>query len=235
MRTHTSPSGWRLLAVIVAMGSLFSHESRADIAIVIEEFDDRIVVRYEGSLDTTSFTSNADSWVSEIDPANSKLYFSPIAPPAIGAFQTVTGDPVSGNAAPFGTGTNISNGVHAGDFFVITNSILSYPGTYVSGSPLAGSLTYTGATLETLGINRNLPQGYEWALTSGERVTLEVLTGLKKLAAAEQQKAILKAALQSQMKAIKKQLAQAMKAGKSAKLNKLKKSLAKLSSQIDAL
>ncbi len=141
----------RALVPILALATLLPAASRADIAIVIEEFSDKVVVRYSGSLNTTSFMTTPDTWDSEVDPTNSQIFFSDAGGAPASSFGTVSGDQVTNNAAPFGAGVENFLGVFSGDYFVITNDILAYPNGYVSGSPLAGSLTYAGEALETLG------------------------------------------------------------------------------------
>jgi hypothetical protein len=225
----------QVLLPILAIATLLPAASRADIAIVIEEFADKVVVRYSGSLNTTSFTTIPDFWASEVDPTNSRIYIADVGNSPAGAFETVSGDPVTTNAGPFGTGASIATGVFSGDYFVITNFTLAYPNGYVSGSPLAGSLTFAGATLETLGINRNLAPGYFWGLSSGDQVTLDVLTGLEKAAILLQQTAAKKEALLKAMRKLDKGLSAAIRSGKIAKAAKLKKSIKKITSQIAQL
>lgn len=227
------PSSYhRLRLPFLALAALLPAISRADIAIVIEEFADKVVVRYSGSLDTTSFMTFADVWSSELDPGESQVYFSDDGGSPSNSFETVSGDPVTNDPAAFGPGFGEFSGVFEGDYFVITRSVLAYPFGYVSGSPLSGSLTYAGKTLESLGIDRNLAPGYTWELTSGESVSLEVVTRLDKLI---QQTATKKAALLKAMRKLNKDLNAAIRSGKIAKVKKLKKSITKITKQIAAL
>lgn len=221
----------RALGSFFALAALLPVSSRADIAIVIEEFADKVVVRYSGSLNTTSYASNPDFWGATLDPGAPQIMFADIPSSPAGSFRTVTGDPVTTNASTFGTGIGSIPSVFSGDYFVISNVLLAYPNGYVSGSPLSGSMTFSGATLESLGIDRNLDPAYFWGLSSGEKVTLELVAGAKKL----QQIATKKAALLKAMRKLNKNLSAAIRSGKMARVAKLKRSIAKITKQISEL
>ncbi len=68
----------RVLGSVLGLAVLLPVSSRADIAIVIEEFIDKIVVRYPDPSTPPPLCRFPDLWASELDPSDTQIFFSDI-------------------------------------------------------------------------------------------------------------------------------------------------------------
>ncbi len=121
--------------------------------------------------------------------------------------------------------------VFSGDYFAISNFLLAYPNGYVSGSPLSGSMTFPGATVESLGRRPESGSSLLLGTLQWRKGDREIIAGPKKL----QQIETRKAALLKAMRKLNKDLSAAIRSGKMARVAKLKRSIAKITKQISVL
>ena len=135
-------------ALLWAQLTLLPNSAHADITALPVQSGADVVITYSGSVDLTGMTFVGVESISGYVTPSAVQYFS-----SSGAFGSLYSFvPAPGTA--FGPGGPVSpNSVSGHDFGVNFPSSLVYvPSGYVSGTPLAGSMTFTGATLASLGI-----------------------------------------------------------------------------------
>jgi outer membrane autotransporter protein len=135
-------------ALLLAQLTLLPNSAHADITALPVQSGADVVITYSGSVDLTGMTFVGAESISGYVTPSTVQYFS-----SSGAFSSLYSFvPAPGTA--FGPGGPVSpNSVSGQDFGVNFPSSLVYvPSGYVSGSALSGSMTFTGATLSSLGI-----------------------------------------------------------------------------------
>lgn len=207
-------------------GMLVPWTVQADVSVVIEEFSDKVVISYTGTLNTMSFSPSVDNPTSELVPNSGSIIAGDGAADSVNI--VAGGGIVTNDPGGFGSGGSDSTGVLSGDRFAIATNVLGYPAGYVSGDPISGSLTYNGESVASLGIYPILGP-YQWNLSNGEKVRLRTLSLQAKA------NAVLKAQLIKKLKKLKKALKRAKKNGQKAKVKKLLKQIKKIKKQINTL
>ena len=135
-------------AILWAQLTLLPNSAHADITALPVQSGADVVITYSGNVDLTGLTFLGGESISGfINPTDVKFFSS----------DGISGDlysfiPVPGTS--FGTGGDSTpNSISGQNFGVNFASNLVYvPTGYVSGDPLSGSMTFTGATLASLGL-----------------------------------------------------------------------------------
>lgn len=193
------------------------------------EVGNDVVFAYFGSINTGGFPSGSTYSLVRgiVYPVNALVEFGPAAwvNNTIVSYAVVATNPdVIGTG-----GTPTIASFHTGSHFGIGLNNIELPVGYTSGSPISGTMTFTGKTLAGMGVNATSTP-YAWTLTDGQKVTL---TFLSKQAGPDNAKKI--KALQKKAKALKKKIAKAKKNQQSALVKKLKKQLKRVNAQIRKL
>jgi hypothetical protein len=143
--------------------------ARAGVIINVVESEHDVVATGWGSLNTGSFTLSGTSGVMTpvINGAWTDIYVGPVGAPTWAYTGTIAGPSSFGSSvlswASSGTGDSFG--------LIAVNGWLNTPANYVSGDPLSGTATWSGATFASLGLT---PGQYVW--TWGENGTADSLT-----------------------------------------------------------
>jgi len=146
------------LALIVAASS-----AQATFIESIEQSGTNVVVIGSGTINTASLTlqpSTGTIQFAGLVPTNADLANGPTSLTFVSEYDGITGAP------SFGTGslTKANNGLGDAVGLYGASNFLALPTSYVSGSPLSDSSSYTSTTLATLGITVGT---YTWKWGSG--------------------------------------------------------------------
>ena len=128
--------------------TLLPNSAHADITALPVQSGANVVITYSGSVDLNGLTYVGGESISGfINPTAVKFFSSDGTSGDLYSFGLVPG-------TPFGTGGDSTpNSISGQNFGVHFVSKLVYvPSGYVSGDPLSGSMTFTGATLASLGL-----------------------------------------------------------------------------------
>ncbi len=135
-------------ALLLAQLTLVPNSAHADITALPVQMGADVVITYSGNVDLTGMTAlGVENISGHVNPSAVQFFSS----------SGIAGDlygfvPIS--VTPFGPGGDISPNSVSGQTFganFFGNSVY-VPSGYVSGAPLSGSMTFTGATLASLGI-----------------------------------------------------------------------------------
>ena len=139
------------LSVAAALAGLAAavSQSHAAFVITLEQVGPDVVADGSGTIDTAGLSATGDdNGSADIEPADGVLT---VGPGALTAQETFTG--VSGPAS-FGDGTNPFDGTGTGDIVTIVGvfGAIGLPMSYVSGSALSDTATFSGQTFSSLGV-----------------------------------------------------------------------------------
>ena len=168
MKNSSKPSKNRLktkgLILAAILGTALA--AQGDIIIVAAETGGDVVFSYSGSLNLTGatkidYTSNGFDGIS----------------PSQGLFLNRVTDmdryEWSSSAGTFGTGGIAFGAAATGDPLAVEGFVGVADG-YVSGSPIAGTLTYSSTTFDALGVDLSEPKVWTMA-GSGDTVTMQAI------------------------------------------------------------
>ena len=166
---------------------LLSTGLNAAITITFDEIGNDVVSYYSGTLDTNDPAITDVSMLNRFaDKFNPSLGYYANPP---GDWRTLAGSYVVDSplsSSPFfdgprlGSGRGFGNGGYleptqiSGDAFGIYQNSLVLPGNWTSGSEIAGQMTWTNISLETLGVDSS--QVHTWTLRgTGDTITMAVV------------------------------------------------------------
>lgn len=219
-----------LLPTIVgalALLSIFSQKSRADIAIVAQEGANGVVFSYTGSLRESELGNSFPSTlIGEVRPQSPEVQFAPNGGGSNNGVD-VYYNAMSSRPADFGSGFSSYPTTFTGDYFGVDYSNVMLPDVYNDNAPISGTMTFTGATFSSMGMTPSNGIPYVWRLTNGETVSLLIENTSLNIQE--------KAALEKKIKKLKAQLKNAKRRKKKGKAKKLKKKLKALKAQLNAL
>ncbi len=135
-------------ALLWAQFTFLPNSAHADITALPVQSGADVVITYSGSVDLTGLTSlGGESIGASINPTDVKFFSADGISGDLYSFGHVPG-------TPFGTGGDSTpNSVSGQNFGVnFATNLVYVPTGYISGTPLSGSMTFTGATLASLGI-----------------------------------------------------------------------------------
>lgn len=148
--------------------------THASVTITAVEIDGNVVFSYSGSINTAFLEPRYGPDYSVIRgrlaPDSSLIYFADTDFSAPNALKFYT-DPVTTSPASMGSGNLTFPSSFTGSYFIITPLFVGVPSNYVSGSQISGTMTFEGATFESLGLNTD-PGSYLFTLTNLESVTV---------------------------------------------------------------
>jgi len=153
-------AGKLLAASALVAGLAASPNAQAGVVISFIQQGSDVVMTMSGSINTGDLTFIASS-------SDTSYFINPV----VAHLATVNGDydffigTVSGPAS-FGTGGVTTTATGSGDSFAFAGYIggFNLPLGYVSGSALSSTMTFVGATFESLGLTSGV---YEWSWGSG--------------------------------------------------------------------
>jgi len=150
----------RRLVLLAAVLGMASSSSQADVTIYINQVGSDVVATGSGSLDITDLTYNPGALSSPgVIPNQGVIEEGPLAV-ATSYYTAVTGP------TAFGTSGQSLPTFGSGDEFGISgwNHTLVLPTSYVTGTSLSSSDTYSGQTISSLGLT---PGTYTWTWGTG--------------------------------------------------------------------
>lgn len=213
--------------VAVSLSALVAASLRADdLYIWAQETLAGVTFFYSGSVDTTGFpapvSDKGGKGSGRIDPDSGAILFGS----TYGRYDNVL--PSSGRS--FGSGTGQSANSRTGDNLWLSgvpSTDLGLPSGYVSGTPISGTLEFSGATFLSLGVN---PTPFSFNTTAGSN-TIHLFLSPAEAAARAAQTAKLKRKIRKTKKMIRK----AKKKAEVDTAKKLRKKLKKLRRKLRAL
>jgi hypothetical protein len=150
------PRRFRLLTALTA-ATMFSSTASANIKLVIAKVGSDVIASYSGSLDTTGMGfGNVSTATSDRMSSSAPRFY------ALGAEDQMASVVFFGDqtwlVAPtaFGTGDNFeatTADIPSGNTFFFEPGAIRLAQSYVSESPLSGSLTFENTSLADMGIN----------------------------------------------------------------------------------
>lgn len=149
--------------------------ARADIHITATETGGNVVFNYSGSLSPSAFTftTPVDQAIrGTVSPVSGLLQFGPVEFSSANPVRLYSGV-LADAPSTLGTGGAKRCSSATGYNFSIGPDTLGVPVGYVDGTLIAGTATYTGETLKSLGFATS-GSPYVWILVNGERVILEL-------------------------------------------------------------
>ena len=205
---------------ILASLAFLPSTALADIEITAAEQDGSVVFSYSGSVQTSTLSSNGTGIRSGgVAPSNSLIQFATTSgSEVVDGYGSVTSAP-----SDFGSGSTTIASSESGDPFAITAVSVSVPESYVSESPLSGTIVFDGQTFSTLGISA-AGSPYVWTLSNGQTVTLVI--------ASSSVNTTVQSSLLNKIKKLKKKLKKLKKKGKKAKAKKINKKIKALKMQL---
>lgn len=152
--------------------ALAAADASAAVLFDFEEGGGDVVGRLSGSLDLTGAVPLGPGSPSLGDPGLVPLIGGLYNGNAVGDWYLISGPTYFGPGGPAAASSS------TGSLFQLNQAILSLPAGYASGAPLAGTLSFAGATLATLGIT---PGDYvftlEGAAAADNAITLRFTPG----------------------------------------------------------
>ncbi|MDF1756651.1 MAG: hypothetical protein P1U68_18535 [Verrucomicrobiales bacterium] len=212
------------LAIFVGIGLIaFPRMGRADVIVTVEEVGADVEINVNGSLDTTGLSFlGAGVQVGNILPLNggvtSDLFFLAVGGTNTSRYSAGAQFPPFGTNPGEGTATAVSG---TGLGFSWNSTTISVGDTYVSGSPIAGTMTFANTTIAAL---IGTPSPFTFELPNGQKIHMlqPVISDPN-------------AAAKSKLKRAIKKLKGKIKKASRAKAKKLKAKLKKLKKQLRAL
>lgn len=166
---HNHTHGW--LAALALGGLLLTGGSKADAAVTLHacEVDGNVVISGAGALNLAAWTNGGQiGGTPSVLPSDGTVLVGPAG--QLGLYVSPVNFISDGPFGAGGIGIASSSG---GDTIGINdfNDLLGVPLNYVSGNPLSGSATWSGATFASLGMT---PGTYVWSW--GREGTADSLT-----------------------------------------------------------
>lgn len=238
---NSMKSNFFTAAVFSALISFLSFPPKvlADINIYMEEKGNSVVFSYSGflsksNLEAVSTKTFPSTPRGTVYAAGSKIEFSPRRGGPVNGmdyyYGSMTGGPLSIGTGSYHYPTSATGNVFSvetdatGNVFTVENSRIGIPSWYADGTPISGSMTFSGATFIRMGLDAfNGP--YTWTLSNGQLVTLT---------AGPSPASVMKE-LEAEIEKVKKELKRAKRSGQQSKIKKLKRSRKKLKSELNAL
>ena len=159
-------AGTALLALAAAPS-----QAHAAFVFTLTQTGGNVVLTGTGTLDTTALTpaGSGSGQPTSIYPAGGALLAGPVGSPYAESYDELTG-PTS-----FGSGSVTGPSSGSGSVVGVFSYFLFVPSGYVSGTPLADTDTFTGATFDSLGFK---PGTYTYTWGTGADADSLTITGV---------------------------------------------------------
>ena len=141
--------------VLLLVTGLFVSHTQAAVIILGQEVGGNVLISYSGTVNTADLTLSGGYTGDRLLPTTLEFSFNASNPRLVGAV-TSNGYGSIGSAGP--TSPDEVNG----DSFYINYTTVGVSDSYISGSPIVGTMSFLGTTLAELGIPSSAALDYFW-------------------------------------------------------------------------
>ncbi len=221
------------LAFAAVIFTLSPSVLRSDELYIWAEYDGfDVIFHFEGSIDTTGFPGAASIMVAAaVDPAAGNYLNGDPTPVTVDHFVgVVPGDPATRS---FGDGNNTNASNTTGDAFGFSGTSLFLPENYVSGDPIAGTMSFDAETFASMGVDATTPKSFDTTVGTN---TIRLMVDPNALPPrSDNAKDVLQRVFEKKIKKVLKKIEKAKNRGQTAKVRNLKRKLKKLRKKLARL